>query len=145
MTDETVVTDGIWIAVIVEAAVIDEAAVTIEAAVADETIVTDETVVTDEAAVIDEAVVTDEVVTDETVVTDEAAVILACMDYLKHNNYRVRLSAFWGETILNVKLVHSAGIFLASWPSARPLSAKLRVIGLDGCINWLANLINSNK
>ena len=42
------------------------------------------------------------------------------------NAYRVNASELWGETTLNVKLVHSPGIFLASWPSAMPLSVKLR-------------------
>ena len=40
--------------------------------------------------------------------------------------YRVRVSELWGEITLNVMLVHLANIFLANWPSARPLSAELR-------------------
>ena len=58
--------------------------------------------------------------------------------------YRVRLSELWGETILNIKSVHSAGIFLASWPSARSLSVKWREVWMVPLTGW-PNLINSNN
>ena len=51
----------------------------------------------------------------------------------------------WGETMLDIKLVHSAGILLASCPSARPLLVKWREVWMVALANWLANLINSNN
>ena len=51
---------------------------------------------------------------------------------------RVKISELWTDTTLNVTLVHFAGTFLFSWPSARPLSEKWRNAWMVALTGWPA-------